>query len=65
MTGREIKAALVAVGVKQVDIARQVGHSGPFVSDVIMRRRRSPAIERAIADAIGKPLKKVFPDVAA
>ncbi len=65
MTGQEIKAALVAKGIKQTEIARRVGHSQPFVNDVITRKRRSPAIERAIAEAIGKPLKKVFPELAA
>lgn len=65
MTGPEIKAALLAKGIKQVEIARRVGHSGAYVNDVITRKRRSLAIERAIAEAIGKPLKKVFPEIAA
>lgn len=65
MTGREIKAALVERGVKQVEIARKTGHGPSFVNDVITRKRRSPAIEKAIAEAIGKPLKKVFPEIAA
>jgi len=64
MKPAEIKAALVLRGVKQAAIARQVGHSSAFVNDVITRKRRSPAIERAIAEALGKPLKKVFPEAA-
>jgi lambda repressor-like predicted transcriptional regulator len=65
MEPQDIKAELVRRKVKQADIARQVGHSAPFVNDVISRKRRSPAIEKAVAEAIGKPLKKVFPEVAA
>lgn len=60
MAPNEIKAALVAKAVKQADIARQVGHAPSFVNDVITRKRRSPAIEKAIAQAIGKPVSRVF-----
>ena len=59
-----IKAALKAKYIRQAAIARQVGHSPAFVNDVITGKRRSPAIELAIANALGKPLKKVFPEAA-
>ena len=64
MKPAEIKAALVLRGVRQADIARQVGHAGAFVHDVIAGKRRSLAIEQAVAAALGKPLKEVFPGQA-
>lgn len=62
MTSREIKAALVLAGVSQSDIARDVGLSAQLVGEVIRRTRKNALIEVAVAKAIGKPLKKVFPE---
>lgn len=61
----ERKAALVLNGVRQADIARATGFSGAYVSDVISGYRRNAAIERAIARAIGHPVKEVFGEEAA
>lgn len=61
----ERKAALVLNGVRQADIARATGFSGAYVSDVISGYRRNAEIERAIARAIGHPVKEVFDSEAA
>lgn len=61
MTSREIKAALVAADVKQVEIARRADRSPQLVNDVITGARRNEAIESAIAEVIGKPVAEVFP----
>lgn len=61
MTPREIKAALVLVGVSQADIARDAGFSAQLVGEVIRRTRKNALIEQTVAKAIGKPVKKVFP----
>lgn len=61
MKPNEIKAALVLAGVRQVAIARATQLSGAYVSDVIAGNRRSEKIERAIAKAIGLPVRDVFP----
>lgn len=60
MTPLDRKAELVRRGVRQVDIARKVKKSAPYVNDVLMGNRRSAEIEREIANAIGKPVEKVF-----
>jgi hypothetical protein len=56
----ERKAALVMAQVKQSAIARSVGLSQAYVSDVIAGNRRSEKIERAVAAAIGLPVDEVF-----
>lgn len=61
MTRRERKAALVARGVSQAEIARAVPCSEAYVSDVIAGNRRSDRIEELVARAIGKPVEDVFP----
>lgn len=65
MKPSEIKAALVAKGVRQADIARQTEYSGPYVHDVIVGNRRNERIETAIAEAIGRPVEEVFPVASA
>ncbi|OUN00482.1 MAG: hypothetical protein BAA04_08260 [Firmicutes bacterium ZCTH02-B6] len=61
MTPREIRAALILRGVKQRDVAQELGVSEAIVSQVISRKRTSERIERAIARAIGRPVHEVFP----
>lgn len=60
MEANEIKAELVRRGVTQTEIALAVGRSKQLVGDVIRRARRNPAIEREIAQRIGKPVRRVF-----
>lgn len=64
MTSREIKAALVTVGVRHIEIARAAGLSPQLVSEVIAGNRRNEKVETAIARVIGKPIDDVFPVVS-
>lgn len=64
MDALEIKRALAGRGVTQTAIAESVGKSKQLVGDVIRRHRRNADIERAVAEAIGKPVKRVFGEAA-
>lgn len=57
------KIALLRAGVTMSEIARQLDPpvSANHVSKVIAGERRSPRIERAIAEAIDLPEDAVFP----
>lgn len=57
----ERKVALLRAGITQSQIARQLRTSLQYVNDVLYGRRRSPRIEAAIAEAIGRPVEDVFP----
>lgn len=59
---RQRKAALVLRGVSQADIARRAGVTATHVSDVLHGRRRSPRVERAIAEALGRAIEDLFPE---
>lgn len=61
-SSRNIKASLVRVGVTQSEIARDLGMSVGSVNDVITGRRKNPKVRTAIAQAIGKPVEKIWPD---
>ena len=56
-----IKSQLKQAGVRQVDIARRLKITPVSVHDVITGKRRTGRIRAAIAEAIGKPVDKVFP----
>jgi transcriptional regulator with XRE-family HTH domain len=47
--------------VRQAEIARQLGVSRAYVSDVIAGNRRSERVEAAVADALGLDAGEVFP----
>lgn len=64
MTPIERKVELLRAQVKMTDIARQLGVTIGHVSQVIAGNRRSPSVESAVADAIGKPVHRVFGDAA-
>lgn len=46
-------------------IARDLGVTVQHVSAVVGDKRRSPSIERAVADAIGRDVEDVFPPLPA
>jgi transcriptional regulator with XRE-family HTH domain len=60
MQPHEIKAALMLARVRQASIARKLGLSQSYVSEVIRGTRRSPVIEGAIAAVIGRDPVDVF-----
>lgn len=65
MTSRERKIELLRRGKTQADIARRLAVSESYVSQIIKGTRRNRLIERAIARAIGKPIREVFTTEAA
>lgn len=62
MTPKEIRAQLILRGIRQRDIAIQLGVRPSSISQVINRKAHSTRIEWAIARALGKARHDVFPE---
>lgn len=62
MHPEDIKMNLRLMGTTQSHIAAQVGVSRMLVSLVINRKSTSDKVMRAVADAIGRDHRAVFPD---
>lgn len=62
MSRRERKAQLVLRGIKLRDIAEQLDVTPQHICHVLAGRVRSTRVEQTIADAIGKPVRRVFPE---
>lgn len=62
MNGYIIRKHLSDKMVKVGDIATGVGVTQSAVSQVIHGKSRSKKIEKAVADAIDRPVAEVFPD---
>jgi lambda repressor-like predicted transcriptional regulator len=62
MTPSEIKVALEKRKTSLANLARELGVANSSVTNVLYRRMYSKRIESAIAEALEKPLHKVFPD---
>lgn len=60
MTPKERKIELMKADKTMAEIARQLGVTISHVSQVVLGKRRSPTVEAAVAEAIGKPVTKVF-----
>lgn len=52
-------------GVTQTEIAKSLDVAVACVNDVVTGKRKNPRIRTAIAQAIGKPVEKIWPDKAA
>lgn len=61
LTPNDRKAELLRKGLTMSAVARQLEVSANHVALVVAGKRRSPRVEQAIADAIGIPVRKVFP----
>jgi transcriptional regulator with XRE-family HTH domain len=59
---RSIKALLVEAGIKQVDLARQLGVDPSAVSVILSGRKRSRRIRLAIARALRYDVRDLWPD---
>jgi transcriptional regulator with XRE-family HTH domain len=58
---RDAKAELVRAGVTQTAVARHVGKSVQYVSDVLNGRHPAPpVIRQAIAELTGRPEHELF-----
>jgi transcriptional regulator with XRE-family HTH domain len=62
MTPNQQRAELMLRGIKMKEIARNLGIRAQHVSAVIAGTRRTPYVQAAIANAIGKPVDEVFPE---
>lgn len=60
MSARERKAELIRRGFTVTEIARRAGVSQGHASHVLKGRHRSARVEKVIAEAIGKPIRRVF-----
>ena len=61
MTEKEIRILLILSDVSQVSIARKCGKPKSYVHQVITGERAFPEIRQAIADAVGRPIKQLWP----
>ena len=57
----KIKSEMILAGITQTDIAKDLGVSQPSVNRVIAGIDVSDRIRRAIANAIGIDVKKIWP----
>lgn len=60
MTPTQIRIGLLKRGRTQASIARDLGQTKSVVSHVLAGRRRTTAVRRAIADALGKTYLQVW-----
>ncbi len=60
MTPKQRKIALIEADASMSEIARRLGVTPSHVSQVVRGDRRSPSVERAVAEAIGKAADEVF-----
>jgi transcriptional regulator with XRE-family HTH domain len=56
----EIKILMMRAGVTQTKIAEQLGITVPFVNQIISGIRPTKYIREAIAEAVGKPVEKLW-----
>ena len=60
LDAREIRAALVRIGLSQADLARRVGCWRTAVASTISGNLKTPYIRRGIAEAIGLSYEVVW-----
>jgi predicted transcriptional regulator len=67
MSPNKIKAMLVERGVKQCDIAKELGIAPSSVGGAIRgyRQHRSRRVHEAVAAKVGKPIEKLWPHLYA
>lgn len=63
MSGVERKVALIRAGITQSTLAARCWVTEGHFSAVMQGHRRSPRVEKAIADALHLPLDEVFEPV--
>lgn len=63
MDAKEIKIEFILKDINQSIIARRLGVSPSLVQRVIHRKAVSRPVSQGIADAIGKELLDVFPEL--
>jgi transcriptional regulator with XRE-family HTH domain len=61
VTSNHLRAELTRRGIRQIDIAREIGRNPSTVNHIITGRKRSKHVEEAIARRLGKPRERLFP----
>ena len=61
MTSKEIKILMELLDVTQTQVARKLKVTVPAVNSVIKGLRGNPRIRQAIADAVGRPVRQIWP----
>jgi transcriptional regulator with XRE-family HTH domain len=64
MDAKDIKIEFIRKDLSQTIVARRLGVSPSLVQRVINRKAVSRPVSQGIADAIGKDLSEVFPELA-
>ena len=59
----KVNRLLKVAGVKQKDIAAQVGVTPQFVNSVVNGRRATPRVVQAIAAALGRSVSELWPEM--
>jgi transcriptional regulator with XRE-family HTH domain len=54
-----LKAHLVGIGLKQTDLAKRLGISTRYASDIVLGKRKAPELRRRMVEEIGLPEKLV------
>ena len=62
MDALEIKYRLARKGIKQMDIAKNIGVSRATISYVVNGHSPSARIREAVAEALGLPVGDIWPD---
>jgi Ner family transcriptional regulator len=62
MTPYRLKQKLKKHGISQFDIARQLGLTRQAVNHVVLGRRKSQRVRKAIAEALGLQISDIWPD---
>jgi len=57
---KRINIALLEVGLKQADIARELKTTRQYVCNVIAGRKTSPKVENLISEKTGFPVERLF-----
>lgn len=58
----KIKRLIKEAGIKQKDIAAEVGVTPQFVSSVVTGKRSTMSVIKAIAASLGKPVAEIYPE---
>ena len=60
--GIEIRIRMMRLGISASEIAAKLNVTEPFVHQVITGIRTTERIREAIAEAVGKPVEKLWPN---
>jgi transcriptional regulator with XRE-family HTH domain len=62
MTPLEIKKAYKKLGLNQTSIAKSLGVTQPYISQIINGIRKTSRVRQAISEILGIPVGELWPD---